>query len=214
MKRLVLALAVLGSLLFAASASASDRNRDRIPDRWEKKHDLSLQVNQARRDQDDDGLRNRAEWRAKTDPRNDDSDDDGTDDADENAGTVTAYADGVLTITLFAGGEQVTAAVTDDTEIQCGCDDRKGSTASHDPGEDPRPEQGEDDEHGHHGDRGHGEDDEHHGGRHDDGDDDGHHGDDDGKGCDPDALAVGALVEEADLKLTADGKVWREIELR
>ena len=212
MKRLVLALAVIGSLLFAAGASASDRNRDRIPDRWEKQHDLSLKVNQARRDQDDDGLKNRAEWRAKTDPRHADSDDDGIDDADENAGTVTAYENGTLTITLFAGGEQVTAAVTDETEIQCGCHDGAGAKASHDPGDDPQPEHGDDDEHGHHGDRGHGEDDEHHGGRHN-GDDDGDH-DDDGHGCDPDALAVGATVAEADLKLTSAGKVWREIELR
>ena len=75
-----------------------------------------------------------------------DSDDDGVDDADENAGTVTAYADGQLTITLFAGGEQVTAAVTEDTEIQCGCDDRHGAAASHDPGDDPKPDKGDDDD--------------------------------------------------------------------
>jgi len=193
MKRLVLALTVIGSLLFAAGASASggDRNGDRIPDRWEKRHSLSLEVNQARRDQDHDGLKNRGEWRAKTDPRAADSDDDGIDDADENAGTVTAYADGVLTITLFAGGEALTAAVTDETEIQCGCDDRSSAVKSDDPGDD--------DEHGdrHDGDRGHG----------------GWH-DDDGGDCDPDALAVGALVEEAGLRITADGKVWDEIELR
>ena len=49
MKRLVLALAVIGSLLFAAGASANgrDRNDDRIPHRWEKQHGLSLKVNQA-----------------------------------------------------------------------------------------------------------------------------------------------------------------------
>ena len=83
-----------------------DRNDDRIPDRWEKQHGLSLKVDQARRDQDRDGFKNRAEWRAKTDPRDADSDGDGVDDSDENAGTVTAYADGVLTITLFADGER------------------------------------------------------------------------------------------------------------
>jgi hypothetical protein len=199
MKRLVLALTVIGSLLFAAGASASggDRNGDRIPDRWEKRHSLSLEVNQARRDQDRDGLKNRGEWRAKTDPRAADSDDDGIDDADENAGTVTAYADGVLTITLFAGGEALTAAVTDETDIQCGCDDRSSAVKSDDPGDDDEHGDRDDDEHG---DR----DDERHGGWHDD----------DGSDCDADALAVGALVEEADLKVTADGKVWDEIELR
>ena len=70
MKRLTLVLVLLGSLLFAASASAAgrDANRDRIPDRWEKKHGLSLKVKQTRRDQDKDGFHNRADWRAKTDP--------------------------------------------------------------------------------------------------------------------------------------------------
>ena len=80
MKRLTLLLALIGSLLFAASASAHDGNRDRIPDRWEKKHGLSLKVKQTARDQDKDGFKNRAEWRAKTDPRDADSDDDGLDD--------------------------------------------------------------------------------------------------------------------------------------
>ena len=54
-----LKLIVLGALtvlVLAAPASASarhrDRNHDRIPDRWEKTHKLSLRVNQARRDQD------------------------------------------------------------------------------------------------------------------------------------------------------------------
>ena len=62
MKRLIVVLALLGSLLFAASASASgrDANGDRIPDRWEKKHGLSLKVKQTRRDQDKDGFHNRA----------------------------------------------------------------------------------------------------------------------------------------------------------
>ena len=166
----------------------------------------------------DDGFKNRAEWRAKTDPRDSDSDSDGVDDSDENAGEVTAYADGELTIKLFATGEEVTATVTEDTEVQCGCDDgSKASKSGDDPDDDhggrghadddeddPHPDRGEDDEHGHHGERGHGEDDSHHDGRHDD----------DGEDCGDDALAVGALVEEADLKLTAEGKVWREIELR
>ena len=55
-----------------------DHNHDRIPDRWEKRHDLSLKVKQHRRDQDSDGLKNRGEWRAKLDPRDDDTDDDGS----------------------------------------------------------------------------------------------------------------------------------------
>src|SRR4051812_29888219 len=63
---LVLLLALAGMLLVTGSASAKDRNHDRIPDRWEKRHHLSLHHNQARRDQDRDGLKNRAEFRAGT----------------------------------------------------------------------------------------------------------------------------------------------------
>ena len=134
--RLILALAIVGTLLFAGSAAARDVNRDRIPDRWEKRHGLSLKVDQAKRDQDDDGFKNRAEWRAKTDPRNEDTDGDGVPDADENAGTVTSYADGVLTVTLFDGGE-LSGAVDEDTRITCGSTDEMAAKPSaHDPGDD------------------------------------------------------------------------------
>jgi len=201
-RRLTLMLALIGTLLFAASASAHgrDANRDRIPDRWEKHHGLSLKVKQTRRDQDKDGFHNRAEWRAKTDPRDADSDDDGIDDADENAGTVTAFADGELTITLFDGGT-LTGKVTDDTEIEC---DDDGARASHEGDDDEGDDDEGDDDHGDRDDD-HGDDegDRHHGDR--------EHGDDE---CTPDALAVGAIVEEAELKISSDGRVWREIELR
>src|SRR5436190_16251272 len=93
-------LALFATLLLASAASAHDRNRDRIPDRWERAHHLSLHVNQARRDQDHDGLNNRGEFRAHLNPRDADTDDDGTDDGDENAGTVASFADGVLTVSL------------------------------------------------------------------------------------------------------------------
>jgi hypothetical protein len=73
---LIAALAVLGVLILPSAASARDRNHDRIPDRWEKKHDLSLHVKQTRRDQDNDGLRNLAEFKSHTDARDKDSDDD------------------------------------------------------------------------------------------------------------------------------------------
>ena len=84
----VLLAALLGLALIAmpgaAAAKAKDRNGDKIPDRWEKRHRLSLKVNQARKDQDQDGLRNRSEFQAGTDPRNADSDGDGVGDGDEN----------------------------------------------------------------------------------------------------------------------------------
>jgi len=191
-RRLTLVLALIGSLLFATSASAHarDANRDRIPDRWEKRHGLSLKVKQTRRDQDRDGFRNRAEWRARTDPRDPDTDDDGIEDADENAGTVTAFANGDLTITLFAGGA-LTGKVTEDTEIECDDDDAARASGDDDEGDDD------------HGDR---DEDEH-------GDD---HGDvdEDEDECDADALRIGTVVEEAELEITSAGRFWEEVELR
>lgn len=67
-----------------AAAGKADRNRDGIPDKWERKHGLSLKVNQRNRDQDADGLRNLAEFRSATDPNEVDSDQDGVDDNDED----------------------------------------------------------------------------------------------------------------------------------
>jgi hypothetical protein len=218
-KRLTLALALIGSLLFAASASAHDANSDRIPDKWEKRHGLSLKVKQTRRDQDRDGFHNRAEWRAKTDPRDADSDDDGVDDAEENAGTVTAFANGELTITLFDGGT-LTGKVTEDTEIKCDKDDATTASASHDPGDD---DEGDDDQGDDPGDDDEGDDDRGdwgHGDRGDDGSGKCRHGDDDGdhdnddEECGPEALVAGAAVEEAELKISSDGRTWTEIELR
>ncbi len=118
----VLALAL--SLGAIATASAKDVNHDRIPDRWERQHNLSLKVNQAKRDQDRDAINNRDEYRGGTDPREADSDSDGIDDGDEGAGTIAAWdpETGELTINLF-GGDTVTGTVTDETEIQCASDE-------------------------------------------------------------------------------------------
>src|SRR3954463_1224683 len=69
----------------AAHAAGADHNHDRIPDRWERAHHLSLRVDQSRRDQDHDGLRNRAEYRDHTDPHRRDSDRDGLPDGREDA---------------------------------------------------------------------------------------------------------------------------------
>src|SRR3954453_8091335 len=108
------------TLLLAGTAQASngDRNHDKLPDRWERAHHLSLRVNEARRDQDHDGLNNRGEYRAGMNPRDRDSDNDGTTDGKENAGSVSSFANGVLTITLAQGGT-LTAKVTDATRIEC-----------------------------------------------------------------------------------------------
>jgi hypothetical protein len=75
--------AVLVASLFAipALASSRDSNGDRIPDRWEAKYDLSLNKNQAPRDQDRDGVKNLAEYKDGTSPRQADTDGDGTTDS-------------------------------------------------------------------------------------------------------------------------------------
>jgi hypothetical protein len=216
----LMAIAALGLLALAlpAAAAAKDRNHDRIPDRWEKRHNLSLRVNQAHRDQDRDKLANRKEFESGMDPNDADSDNDGVEDGDEGAGTIVSFDEttGQLTINDLVGGS-ATGLVTDDTEIKC------------DNGDDQGDEDG-DGEGGHHG-QGGGDD------QGDDGGDDGgvaekgssvasnddpagddqgedEEGDDEeGQECSTADLTPNAMVQEADLELTGDGFVWDEIEL-
>jgi hypothetical protein len=181
-------LAAAGLLLMAGSASAHsrDRNHDRIPDRWEKRHHLSLHHNQARRDQDRDGLRNRAEFRAGLDPRDKDTDDDGIKDGDEHAGKVLSFENGVLKISVF-GSDPLTGRVTDETEIEC---EDHGEAHSSSAGDDGPGDDGDDD---------HGDDED----------------EDEDEDCGTDALQPGAIVHEAELKLRSDGTaVFEEIELK
>jgi hypothetical protein len=201
-----LALLVL-ALPATAAARSRDRNHDRIPDRWERAHHLSLKVKQAKRDQDRDGLRNRAEFRAHMDPRDADSDDDGVDDGSEQAGKVVSFDGTNLTIDVF-GSSPLTGTVTADTEIECdpGDDNGNGSVDSaawrHD-------EQGDSENDGNSNDQG---DDQ----GEDSGDDSGDQGDDneqDDESCPDGALAPGAIVQEAELSLTSGGLVFDKIEL-
>jgi hypothetical protein len=204
------ALAALAFALFAVlagPAAAHDRNGDRIPDRWEKRHHLSLKVKQGKRDQDGDGLRNRAEWKAGFDPRDDDSDDDGTEDGDENAGTILSFADGVLKITVFGQSDPLVGLVDDSTEIEC--EHATATKSDEGPSESGDDEPGDD-----HGDDGPG---------HDAGDD---HGDDDQgedededddrfdeQPCGTDQLTAGTKVKEAELRLVGGKAVFEELEL-
>ena len=55
-----------------------------MPDRWERKHKLNSKKDDAGRDPDRDGLRNLAEYRAKTNPHRPDTDRDGSLDGDED----------------------------------------------------------------------------------------------------------------------------------
>ena len=200
---LVVAAAVCAAALAVATTGSAhgnrgDRNHDRIPDRWERAFHLSLKVNQAGRDQDRDGMRNKDEFLAGTNPRHADSDDDGTKDDDEGAGTVTSFSNGVLMVHLF-NGDDVKGTVDDETEIECESRPMGPTVISNARKADDGP--GDD-----HGDDG-AEDGDHHDGdrrRGDDGNDD---------QCDASALTQGAVVHEAELKTTADGLVFKEIEI-
>ena len=84
-RTITFAVAALGAmLLIASSAAAKDRNRDGIPDRWEKRFDLSLKVDQANKDQDRDKVDNLNEFQEKTNPRDKDTDNDGRKDGKED----------------------------------------------------------------------------------------------------------------------------------
>jgi hypothetical protein len=187
--------AVALALAIPTVASAKDRNHDRIPDRWERSHRLSLKVNQAKRDQDRDGLKNRQEWRARMDPRDADSDDDGIEDGDEGAGRIASFDPGTgeLTINVMNGGS-VTGLVTDATEVKCddGDDhgDEDGDSGGHDHGHDDRAARSD--------------------GQTEPGDD---HECDDETPCTVDDLAPGTTVQEASLEIEGGTATWEEIEL-
>ncbi len=228
---LAMALGLLAILALPSIAAAKDRNNDRIPDRWEKRHHLSLNVKQTRRDQDGDQLKNLGEFRHGTNPRkadsdndglddgdevavgddptNDDSDNDGTEDGNENAGTVGSFDGTTLTISLAAGGT-ISGLVTDRTEVKC---ETEGDDSSEEPSGSDR--------HGH--DRLSAD---HEGGEDNPGDDDsgednpgdegedGHHGDHgDENACSTDDLVEGAIVHQAEIRVSGDGAVFDEVEL-
>jgi hypothetical protein len=214
-----LALGALALLAMPSLAAAKDRNHDRIPDRWEKKHHLSLNLNQARKDQDRDGLRNRAEFLAGDNPRKADTNGDGVMDGDENAGTIASFdeATGKLTIDLF-GDESISGFVNEETEIKC--EDNSGASASSDgmsgddqgePGDDNGGEEEAGDDNGGQGEEEPGDD---NGQEEESGDDNG--GDNSGPGsgnCTTADLTPGAVVQEAELKLETGKAVFEKVEL-
>ena len=201
---LLLAATCAAVLVFPAAGMArshGDRNGDRIPDRWERAHHLSLKVNQAKRDQDHDGLRNKAEFMAGDNPRDADTDNDGIKDGQEKAGQVVSFTGGVLIVHLF-NGDDVKGTVDANTEIECDDPRRRPprrprrarpTTATTEGTRRRQPGPGDDDQ----------------------GDDD--QGDDDERGqqagCDVTKLIAGAVVSEAELKATPAGLVFEKIEL-
>lgn len=228
---LIAALGVAAMLALPGIAAAKDSNRDRIPDRWEKSHDLSLKVKQTGRDQDRDRLRNRAEFLSGNDPRDRDSDDDGVLDSNENAGTIESFdpATGRLVIKLF-GGDTVSGLVTDQTRIRCGENCHEHNDGEHHNGEHHHGEHGDDSgasaSHSDDEDRsGPGENSGPGSGSDDSDDPAGHDGtppgasEDPGRGaehsanCTIGALVVGAVVDEAELRLDDGVATFEEVEL-
>jgi len=78
---LVALMVLAGS--WTSTAIARDRDDDRLPDRWEKRHDLSVKKASGRGDPDRDGLSNRREYKLKLNPRRADTDRDGLKDRAE-----------------------------------------------------------------------------------------------------------------------------------
>jgi hypothetical protein len=209
---LAMALGALGLLALPSLAAAKDRNHDGIPDRWEKRHHLSLHVNQAKRDQDHDHLNNLGEFKAGDNPRNPDTNDNGVMDGEENAGTIASFdtETGRLTINLF-GGETVSGFVTEETEIRCGHESNQGDDESGD------------DENGDSGasissDGGNsgggdpiGQDDDEGQEQNEQGDDE--QGDEQAANCSTKDLVVGATVASADLSVGNGKATFEEIDL-
>ncbi len=217
------------------AARAADRNRDGLPDKWEKRYKLSLKVNQAQRDQDADGVVNRSEYTGGTNPRKADSDNDGVDDGSEDLGRVLSFdaTTSVLKIT-DASGDTLSAKVGEWTSIECVTDAVTSpivgppSASSARRGEGPRGGSGGNSGPNRGGQDGDGDDYDDHP---DDGDDyDDHPGDgddyedhpdgedpsgDDGEyvDCGTEVLVAGAVVHEAALRLSATGKQWLKIEI-
>jgi len=227
-----LALGALALLAMPSLAAAKDRNHDHIPDKWEKRHHLSLKVNQAHKNQDSDALRNRAEFLAGDNPRDADSNDDGVMDGEDNAGTIASFdgETGKLVINLF-GGETVSGLVDESTEIKC--EDHSGASASSEgsgsgqaePGDDNGGQEEAGDDNGGQGEEEPGDDN----GDEEAGDDRG--GDNSGPGsensgpgrgdgeqtgentCTSADLVPGAVVQEAELKVANGQATFEEVEL-
>jgi hypothetical protein len=211
----LIAAAIAASLLVlpaGALAKGRDRDHDRMPDKWEKKHHLNPHAKDARRDPDRDGLSNLSEFRHHTDPQKADTDDDGVgdenevedhtnplrrdtdddgvEDEDEISGTIVSFQNNVLTIQLAGeGAGTVSGTVNDATEIECEDEDaQRTATASHDGSDNSGP-----------------------GG--DDNDDDDQGEDEDERQCTTADLKPGTRVHEAELVKVGDSTVFREIEL-
>ena len=122
------------------------------------------------------------------------------------AGMIKLFSGGVLTITLNDGPD-VSGTVNDFTRIKCETPEPMEMTTN-DRGPDGGGDQGGSGDHGDHGDQGDQGDDN--GNQGEPGDD---HGDDNGQMCTTAALTPGAVVQDAELRISGAGSVWDEVEL-
>jgi hypothetical protein len=233
----IAALALLAALVGPATASARDRDHDGLPDRWEKRHHLSVQHKSANADPDRDRVDNRNEYVERTDPRDRDSDGDGIRDGREdpdrdrlrNAGEdatgmdpldADTDDDGVEdgeeqagVVESFANGVLVIRLASGGTVEGAVTDATEVECESEGEAEDEeshtlRHASAADEPGG--GDDAQGDDeqgDDDHG---DDGEDDGREQED---SCSADHLAAGVAVHEAELSVTAAGAVFDKVQL-
>jgi hypothetical protein len=123
-----------------------------------------------------------------------------------SAGTVASFTDGVLTLRLN-DGSQVSGKVTGATELECSAGMMDIRTEDGGPGGDRGGDQG-----GDHGDGRNGGDRD--GGDRNRGDDNGGDADEGGApSCTMSALAHGAVVQDAELKVSSAGAIWDNVEL-
>jgi hypothetical protein len=208
---LAAALGALAILALPTAASAKDRNHDRIPDRWEKQHHLSMKVDQAGRDQDRDHLRNRDEFLAGDNPRDADSDNDGNMDGNENAGRIVSFdsGSGRLVISLF-GGDSLSGQVTSDTEIKCENENEANDQNDDGPNHDRSLARHGDGSGSHENESG---DDNSGPGSDNSGPGRGGDGENQNANCSTADLTAGRVVEEAELHTVGGSAVFEEVEL-
>jgi hypothetical protein len=126
--------------------------------------------------------------------------------ATSTAGTIASFTNGTLTITLN-DGSTVSGKVTDASEIEC----RSAIAGAASDGHGDQRDQGDD--RGDDGQSNSGPDDDQQGdfSGHDDGDDDAQ---DEAEHCTSAALVTGAVVREAQLRVSSAGTVWEKVELK
>jgi hypothetical protein len=233
------ALAAMLAVPGAAMAKSRDRDHDKLPDKWERKYDLSTHKKSAKGDPDKDGLANRGEYKSRTNPRKSDSDRDGVNDSNDDRdndgidnreevrdGTNPCDRDSdddgvhdgdevVGTVVSFEedsakpGTGVLTIKLTDDTLVTGRVDADTELECENEGDDDRRSRSGGDEDHSGPG-RGDDDDDDN-SGRHGD-HDDGDERDDD-RLCSTADLTAGTPVHEIELHGSGDGARFEEVEL-